>query len=149
MKKRIITSLMTLCFVLIIFNPVFGEEILLQLIKKTDYSLQDSKFYESSSGQYPGYALIYGGDVYYMGEKIGDFTANFTKTTYTGDNGRIINYDIIVPSGGSLAEFISVRANIISAKGPGHGTIYAASPAFKSLMGNNVEISEDIMRILY
>jgi hypothetical protein len=151
MKKRMITALMTLGFLLIILSPAFGEVIILQLIKKTDLSVQDSRFLLSPSGtgQYPGYSFIYAGDVYNIGNKIGEFTASSTKTTYAGDDGWVMNYDIVLPLGGPVGEFISIRAARISADGSGHGTIYATSPALKSLIGYAVEMTGDTIYIPY
>ena len=145
MKKLMISSFMALCFLLIIISPAFaGDIITFQLIKKTDYSRQDF-----GSGTYTAYTMIWAGDVMYLGSKIGEYTASITRTTYAGSNGNITNYDIITPpQAGSIGEFISVRTtHITTGSGSDKGTVYAASPAFKSLMGKSVVMSGDTMTI--
>ena len=117
----------------------------MDLVKKTDSSRQDF-----GTGTYTAYTMIWAGDVKFVGNKIGDYTASVTKTTYTGSNGAIMNYDIVLPQGGSIGEFISIRTNhIATGSGSDKGIIYATSPAFKSFIGYSVVLSGDTMSILY
>jgi hypothetical protein len=145
MKKLMISLFMPLCFLTIILGPVFAGQIDLQLLQKTDYIRQDF-----GSGTYTAYSMLWAGDVFYMGNKIGDYTTSYSKTTYTGDNGSTRNCDIIIPTGGAIGEFISIRTNhITTGSGSDHGTIYAASPAFKSFIGYSVVKSGNTLSILY
>lgn len=140
-----ISSFMTLSFLLITLIPAFAGQIDLQLVQKTNLLRQDF-----GSGTYTAFTMIWAGDVNYLGSKIGDYTASFTKTTYTGNNGSTTNYDIIIPQGGPIGEFVSIRTNhITTGSGSDKGTIYATSPAFKSFIGYSVVLSGDTMSILY
>jgi hypothetical protein len=146
MKKMIISCFMTLCFLLISLSPVFAGTIVLTLDKKTDY-LRQGGF---TSGTYTAFTLIWSGDVNYLGSKIGEFTTSETKTTYTGINGTIMNYDIIIPAQGGIGDFVSVRANhITTGSGSDKGTVYATSPSLKAFIGSTVTIDGNAMTINY
>jgi hypothetical protein len=61
-----------------------------------------------------------------------------------------MNYEIIIPSGGAIGEFISARTNhTVSGSGSDKWTIYATSPSWNSIMGSAVEITGDTMVITY
>ena len=144
MKKMMISSFMTFCFLFIILSPSFAGEINLTLDKKTDYSRQDF-----GTGTYTAFTMIWAGDVKYLGSKIGDFTGSVTKTTYTS-TAWSMNYEIIIPTGAPIADSVSVRTtHITTGSGSDKGIIYAATPNFKSFVGSNVTITGDTMIITF
>ncbi|MBI5590448.1 MAG: hypothetical protein HY881_08210 [Deltaproteobacteria bacterium] len=146
MKKMMFSYFITLSFLLFVLCPAFAAEINLDLAQKTDLLRQDF-----GSGTYTAFTMIWAGDVNYQGNKIGDYTASVTKTTYTGSNGWSMNYEIIIPTGGEpIGDFVSIRTtHITTGSGSDKGIIYAASPKFKFLVGNEVTITGNTMNIHY
>lgn len=144
MKKSMMVLLMSLCFMCVVVSPAFAAQLTLTLTKTTDYSRTDF-----GTGNFTAYTMVWAGDVYLSGSKIGDFTATLTKTTYTS-SASPINYDIIVPSGGTIPDFISVKtSHIPTGNGYDHGSIYATSPALSSLIGKTVTMNGATMTIAY
>jgi hypothetical protein len=120
---------------------LFAAELSLSLSKKTDFARTD--FGPVSS---PACTLIWAGDVLYGGNKIGEFSATLTKIKY-GSNGTILSYDLMIPSGDTILEFISPRTNRFIPTGgvsADKGIIYAASPVFKDFIGHVVYLMETI-----
>ncbi|MFX0139896.1 MAG: hypothetical protein ACFFDN_40015 [Candidatus Hodarchaeota archaeon] len=138
-KKFILTFILTICISFILSSSSSAGEISLDLIRTTDYSR--TNFDEA-------FIMVWAGDVKYLGNTIGDFTAVLTKTTHTGTNGSIIQYDLIIPGSGKIGDFISIRANhIVTGSGADHGLVYATSPAYKFLVGATFEKEGDKAKI--
>ncbi len=144
-KTWLAIAVVSVAITSLLVGTAFSAELDLTLSSKTGFSRTDF-----GTGTYTAYTMVWAGDVLNGATKIGDFTATLTKTTYTGENGYAINYDIMVPGGGPLAEFVSVRTNhIVSGAGSDKGVIYAASPVLKDLIGVPVTMDGDTMRITY
>ena len=76
------------------------SQLVVELSHRLDYARTDFNH---------AYTMVWAGEVNFGGKKVGEFTATMTKTTRTGQNGAIIQYDIIIPEGGPIAEFFSVE----------------------------------------
>jgi hypothetical protein len=145
-KRHLFAIIFAGLIILMVGSQVHAAELSLSLSKKTDFARTD--FGPISS---PAYTLIWAGDVLYGGNKIGEFSATLTKINY-GSNGTILSYDLMIPSGDTIPEFISVRTNRVTPSGgvsADKGVIYAASPAFKDFIGHAVFLNGDNMKILY
>ncbi|MBA4371418.1 MAG: hypothetical protein C0402_01005 [Thermodesulfovibrio sp.] len=144
-KTWLIIAVISIALTSLCTGTAFSAEAALYLDQQTDYPRTDF-----GSGSYTGYTFLWAGNVWYNGVHIGDFTANITKTTFTGYDGVVMNYDIIIPQGGAIAEFFSVRANHISTgSGAAKGIIYATSPAWSNMVGLPVNIYGDTLIITY
>jgi hypothetical protein len=134
---------------LILFSLAVGEvlagELSLALSKKTDFARID--FGPLSS---PAYNLVWAGDVLNGGSKIGEFTATLTKINY-GTNGTVLNYDLTIPFGDIIPEFLSIKTNRVVA-GTGSvekGIVYAGTPVLKGFIGSAAYLEGDNLRIVY
>lgn len=142
-KTWLITAVISIALISLFAGAAFAAEAILLLD-------QTSPLVRTEFGGGAAYTMIWGGDVWFNGTKIGDFTGNMSKTVYTGYNGAIINYDIVIPISGAIGEFISVRTNHISTgSGSAKGIIYAASPAWSYMVGLPVDIFGDTLIITY
>jgi hypothetical protein len=145
-KRRLITLIFAgLILFLLAGTEVLAGELSLTLSKKTDFARADF-----GPVSYPAYTLVWAGDVLYGTSKIGEFTATLTRINY-GSNGSVLNYDLTIPSGETIPEFISIRTNRVTAGGVStdKGTIYASSPVLKDFIGFAVYLEGDTMRIIY
>jgi hypothetical protein len=112
--------------------PKDVKQLTVQLVRTSKYSRTD--FDEA-------YTMVWAGDVKLQGKTVGEFTATLTKTTKTGNNGAITQYDLIVPGNGPIAEFLSIRTNhIVADNGSDHGIVFATSPTYKFLLAASVEM---------
>jgi thiol-disulfide isomerase/thioredoxin len=119
--------------------PKDGKQLTVQLVRTSEYSRTDFG---------DAFTMVWAGDVKLQGKAAGEFTATLTKTTKTGKNGAITQYDLIVPGNGPIAEFLSIRTNhIVTGNGSDHGTIFATSPAYKLLLAASVDIKGGEMTI--
>lgn len=108
------------------------SQIVVELSHRLDYARTDFNH---------AYTMVWAGEVNFGGKKVGEFTATMTKTTRTGQNGAITQYDILIPESGPIAEFFSVRTNhIVTGAGSDHGLVFAASPKYKFLIGAAVQM---------
>jgi hypothetical protein len=154
MKKHLMATAIVLCISVFGLSAAFAAELDLQLDTKTNS--QQTTF---GTGAYPATTTVYAGDVYLGESKVAQFTATSTKTSYTGINGYVVDYEIIVPLSGFtgldyLGDFFSVKTNriytgVISPASIDHGIIYAASPALKALIGLEVQIEGNTLKIMY
>ena len=154
MKKHLMATAIVLCISVFGLGAAFADEVDLQLVVGTNN--QTTTF---GTGSYLATTTVYAGDVYLGESKVAQFTATSTKTSYTGINGYVVDYEIIVPLSGFtgldyLGDFFSVKTNriytgVISPASIDHGIIYAASPALKALIGLEVEIVGPTLKIMY
>ncbi len=145
MRTGVLAAMISICLSLVGTGSAVAGEIDLQLIYRTGIERNDF-----GTGSHSAYTTIQAGDVYLSGTKIGDFTVTLTATTYTGANGLLMQYDLLIPGSGPIAEFLAARANqITTGSTSGHGIIYAASPAFKAAIGLEVVIAGNTFKILY
>jgi hypothetical protein len=109
-----------------------GKQLTVELVRTSEYSRTDFR---------GAYTMVWAGEVRLRGKNVGEFTATLTKTTKTGENGAITQYDLIVPGNGRIAEFLSIRTNhIVTDDGADHGTVFATSPSYKFLLTASVEM---------
>ncbi|MEJ2010335.1 MAG: hypothetical protein P8Z30_19635 [Acidobacteriota bacterium] len=154
MKKLFMVTAIALCLLVFGLSAAFAAELDLQLVAGTN--TQTTSF---GTGSHPATTTVYAGDVYLGAQKLAQFTATSTSTNYTGINGQVWDYEIIVPLSGFtgldyLGDFFSVKTNrintgVISPLTIDRGIIYAASPALKSLIGLEVEIDGNTLKIFY
>ncbi len=154
MKKRLMFTAIALCISVLGLGTALAGELDLQLVVGTNN--QTTTF---GTGSYPATTTVYAGDVYLGTSKVAQFTATSTKTSYTGINGFVVDYEIIVPLSGFtgldyLGDFFSVKTNriytgVISPASIDRGIIYAASPALKGLIGLEVQIEGNTLKIMY
>lgn len=132
LKSLTLPLFLTILFSLILFpGAAIAEEVTIELVKTSGYSRIDFD---------DAYTMIWSGDVIHEGSTIGDFTAQVTKTTHTGSNGSVQQYDLIIPGSGDIADFVSIRTNhIMTGSGADSGIVFATSPTFKFLIGATVE----------
>lgn len=97
------------------------------------------------------YTMVWSGDVFFGGIKIGEFNAQLTKTNTTGANGYATQYDIvIVPGGGATPEFLSARTiHFTTGSGSDNGMIFAASSVLKGLVGASVVMTGSSATVTY
>jgi hypothetical protein len=154
MKRLLLVTAIALCLLAFGMSTAFAAELDLQMVVGTNN--QTTTF---GTGSYLATTTVYAGDIYYEGSKLAQFTATSTNTSYPSMNGWVVDYEIIVPLSGFtgldyLGDFFSVKTirkytGIISPASIDRGIIYAASPALKSLIGFEVEILGDTLKIYY
>jgi hypothetical protein len=153
MKRYLLVTVIVIFIWVLGLSAAFAGELDLQLVTKTDSS--QGNF---GTGSYPASTVVYAGDVLFQGTKIGAFTATSTGTTYTGIDGVMMQYDVMIPPvpnfGDSPSEFFSVKTNhvitgVLNPATVDRGVIYAASPALKSLTGLEVVILGTTLEIMY
>lgn len=138
-------KLLGVCLVLAICVALSGEafaaDITLSFAKKSDYNRIDMS---------TAFMMVWSGDVLYNSVKVGEFNASLTKTTLTGQNGAVEQYDVVVPSSGPVGDFLSIRT-VHSTAGNGYdqGIIFAASPALKEVVGATVIMNGSNVTITY
>jgi hypothetical protein len=146
-NKRHLFALIFAGFILILLagTEVLAGEISLGLSRNTDFARIDFGPITTLAS-----TMIWAGDVLSGGNKIGEFTATQTKINY-GSNGSVLNYDLTIPTGDAIPEFISLRTNrvISGTVTADKGIIYAASPAFKDFIGLAVYMNGNDLRIVY
>ena len=153
MKQRLMVTAIVLYFSVFGLSLASAGEIDAQLVRMTDIAQGDF-----GTGTYPASIVVYAGDVIYEGTKIGTFTATSTGTKYTGIDGVMMQYDVIIPPvpnfGDSPSDFFSMKTNhvitgILNPPTVERGVIYTATGALNFLMGLEVVISGDALKIMY
>ncbi len=146
MKKKV--CFLTVCLLVIMVLPgvLFAASGTVQLVKTSSYFRVN---FPSSTEPY-GYMMIWDGDVKLNDQVIGEFVGKIIKTSNVGSKGYETDYHITIDLGTTIADFLSVKTNhITTGSGSDVGIIYAASPAFKVLIGASIAMSGDDMTITW
>ncbi len=139
--KRIMVLGLASIIVFALSSTVFAESLTITLHRTSDYGRVDFA---------PAYMMAWSGAVRFQGVKVGEFNSSFVKTTLTGSAGYVTQYDLVIPAGGPLPEFISIRtSHIVTGSGSDQGVIFATSPDLVPLIGSAVTMSGEIVTITY
>jgi len=104
--------------------------VTIQLVRTSDYSRIDFD---------TAFTMVWSGDIIYQDDVIGEFNAQWTKTTLTGIQGSAVQWDLVVFGAEPIGDWVSIRTNhIVAGAGYDEGMIFAASPAFGYLVGATV-----------
>ncbi len=137
-----ISTIKFLCVILLsvsIFSCSGPGNITLELTQTSDLARIDFDH---------AYTMVWCGDVKLDVDKVGEFTGSVTKTNLTGENGWIMQYDVIIPHKQPIADFFSFRTNhIVTDDGADHGVVFVTSSDYKFLIGATVEMDGDITKI--
>jgi hypothetical protein len=140
-RKRVFTLCIAVFIYLTLSGIALAGVLNLELVRTSKYSRTDFD---------QAFMMVWSGDVKYSGKTVGYFTAVVTKTTLTGKNGSVTQYDLVIPGRGPIGEFISIRTNhIVTGSGSDHGVVFAASPAYKFLIGAVVKMAGVKVRITW
>lgn len=139
MKKHFIRLIVVGCILLMSSgSEIFASELSLSLVNRTSIPLLNNY---GPGSTYKANSTIEAGDVFYDGDKVGDYTGLVSTTTYTSQ--EVILYDIMLLRSTGVSDFFTIRMIMDSNGIPAgeiksQGLVTGASPALKSYIGFSV-----------